>query len=337
MSGQQNLYSKSVTGSVLFPPKASTTVDPHVITQLTADDAGWDLLNMEVRHYQHHQQWQWHTTEHEAVIVILGGTCSVTSNQGEWQHIGRRANVFSGMPYALYLPRHTEFTLTATSDELQFACAWVPTDKDFPAQLVTPEQSTVEVRGGHHATRQINSIIPPGFNCHRLVCCEVYTPHGNWSSYPPHKHDTHTEDADGNITEADLEEIYFYKILNTKQGQRGYAVQKIYTDDRSLDETVSAHNNDVVLVPEGYHPVSASYGYDSYYLNFLAGSAQTLTASDDPDYAWVKSTWTKDNLDQRIPMVNHQMEADNYKADVVDTLPEWVKTEQKEPALAGSV
>ena len=257
---------------------------------------------MEVRRFGKGDQWSHDTGECEAVLVVLGGTCSVSSNRGEWAKIGRRANVFDGMPYALYLPRQTQFTLKAVTDELEVAHCWVPTDEDHPPRLVKPADSQIEIRGGHNATRQINSIIPPGFDCHRIVCCEVFTPGGNWSSYPPHKHDTHRVDEEGQVIEADLEEFYYYKIARPK----GYALQRIYTDDRSIDAAVVAHDNDVVLVPEGYHPVSAAYGYDCYYLNFLCGSAQSLACVDDPDYAWVKETWTV--RDPRVPIVTHGME-----------------------------
>jgi len=205
------------------------------------------------------------------------------------------------MPFAVYLPRRTGFEVMALSDGLELAHCWVPTDQDHPAQLITPDDSEIEIRGGNNATRQINSIIPPGFGCHRIVCVEVYTPGGNWSSYPPHKHDVHREDETGNVLEADLEEIYYYKIDKPK----GYAIQRVYNDDRTLDAVVVAHSDDVVLVPEGYHPVSASWGYHCYYLNFLAGSAQSLAATDDPDHAWIKQTWTEQ--DPRVPMVTRDM------------------------------
>jgi 5-deoxy-glucuronate isomerase len=162
--------------------------------------------------------------------------------------------------------------------------------------------SAIEIRGGGNATRQINSIIPPGFDCHRIVCVEVYTPSGNWSSYPPHKHDVHRVADDGALLEADLEEIYFYKIDHPN----GYAYQRVYTGDRRIDALMMAQNHDIVLVPEGYHPVVSAHGYTTYYLNFLAGSAQSLANSDDPDYAWVKQTWTWQ--DPRLPLTHHGME-----------------------------
>lgn len=287
--------------NLLIRPKLQND-EPGVVTSVTAEEAGWEFLNMEVRRFAAAETWTHHTENDEAALVILGGRCDVTSNRGQWTSIGRRPDVFSGMPYALYLPRHSEFTLTALTEGLEIAHCWVPTNEDHPAQLVTPGAAQIEIRGGHNATRQINGIIPPGFDCQRIVCVEVYTPGGNWSSYPPHKHDVHREDESGNLLEADLEEIYYHKSDKPK----GYVIQRVYTDDRSLDEVLVAHNDDIVLVPEGYHPVSAAYGYNSYYLNFLAGSAQSLANSDDPDYAWVAETWTAQ--DPRVPLVTHGME-----------------------------
>jgi 5-deoxy-glucuronate isomerase len=162
----------------------------------------------------------------------------------------------------------------------------------------------VEIRGGDNATRQINSILPPGFACQRLVVVEVYTPGGNWSSYPPHKHDVHRADDQGNVIEADLEEVYFYRI----DKPAGYAVQRIYTDAASplqqagapIDALVMARDGDAVLVPEGYHPVASPPGYTTYYLNVLAGSAQSLANTEDPNHAWVKGTYK--TRDPRIPV-----------------------------------
>jgi 5-deoxy-glucuronate isomerase len=206
------------------------------------------------------------------------------------------------MPYGLYLPPQTEFTVTATSARLDVAYGWCRASDKHPAQLVTPDQVQVEIRGGGNATRQINSLFPPGFNCSRLVAVEVYTPSGSWSSYPPHKHDVHRLDEDGRLLEADLEETYFYKLDRPE----GYAIQRVYTADGRLNEIMMARNNDVVLVPEGYHPVACAHGYTTYYLNFLAGSAQSLANSDDPQHAWIKDTWT--TKDPRVPIVTLAME-----------------------------
>ena len=282
--------------------KSQDTGGTGVFAEVRAEQAGWQFLNMQVRRLNRGETWTHHTSEYEYAHVILGGVCNVRTSQEDFIGVGRRPTVFSGMPYAVYLSRHTDFVIEALTDGLEVATGWVPTDQDHPAQLVTPADSTIELRGGGNATRQINSILPPGFDCHRLVCVEVYTPGGNWSSYPPHKHDAHREDEAGNVLEADLEEIYFYKI--DRPG--GYAYQRVYNDDRSIDAVMMAQQHDTVLVPEGYHPVVSAHGYTTYYLNFLAGSAQSLAASDDPAYGWVKSTWTY--KDPRLPIVDHGME-----------------------------
>lgn len=278
--------------------------EPGLVTRVTPEEAGWELLSFEVRRFQCGERWEGETGDCEAALVVLGGKCSVSSNKGVWLEIGRRRTVFEGMPWALYLPQGTRFTLTALTDGLEVAHAWAPvrSDEEYPARLITPQDSEIEIRGGRNATRQINSIIPPGFPCHRLVCVEVYTPGGNWSSYPPHKHDVHREDEQGHVLEADLEEIYFYKF----DKPQGFAFQRVYAHDGSFDVALVAREDDLILVPEGYHPVSAAYGYTCYYLNFLAGSAQSLASSDDPDHTWVKETW--DVKDPRLPIVSHEME-----------------------------
>jgi 5-deoxy-glucuronate isomerase len=269
---------------------------------LTPARAGWDWLHFAARKIPKGQRWQHATEGNELALVILGGVCTVKSNRGEWRRVGRRLDVFHGMPYTLYLPPNTEFTIEALGDGLDIAYGWCAADEEHPARLITPDQVSVEIRGGGNATRQINNMIPPGFDCQRLVVVEVYTPSGNWSSYPPHKHDEHRLDAQGRLLEADLEEVYFYKIDRPE----GFAYQRIYTADGSLDELLLARDNHLVISPEGYHPVVSAHGYTTYYLNMLAGSAQSLANSDDPQYAWVKSGWKE--KDARLPLVSMEME-----------------------------
>ena len=282
--------------------KAKDSGGTGEFARVRAAEAGWEYLNMSAVRLNKGQTFGDNTRDHENAIVILGGVCNIKTSDGEFKNVGRRPNVFSGMPYALYLSRNKDFEIEALTDGLEFASCWVPTDQDFPTQLVTPDMSKIEIRGGDNVTRQINGILPPGFNCHRIVCVEVYTPSGNWSSYPPHKHDEHIEDENGNLLEADLEEIYFYKLDKPE----GYAHQRVYNDDRSIDGLMMAENHDAVLVPEGYHPVVSAPGYTTYYLNFLAGSAQSLANTDDPAYTWVKDSWT--TQDPRLPVVYHDME-----------------------------
>jgi len=288
--------------SLVIRPKASG-VSPDVIVEIQPEQVGWETIHFQARRLIRGQEWAFETGKSELVLVVLSGTLNVKSNRGEWKGLGQRPNVFSGLPYALYLPIGTSFMVQAVSD-CEFAVAWAATDESHAPRLVTPADVTVEIRGGDHATRQIHRIVPPGFPCARLVVVEVYTPGGNWSSYPPHKHDVHRLGAGGKLNEADLEEIYYYKIDRPE----GFAFQRIYTDASSplqqagfpIDAAVMAHDNDVVLIPEGYHPVSSPVGYTTYYLNVLAGSAQSLAATDDPQFAWVKNSYQ--GRDARVPL-----------------------------------
>jgi len=277
--------------------------DPDVIVEVTPALAGWETFSFQARRLASGRTWTFDTGPHELAMVVLGGTVDVTSTRGDWPGLGRRAHVFDGLPYALYLPPATRFQVTgATAAEL--AVAWVPAPEGFPPKVITPADIDVEIRGGGPATRQINRLLWPGFPCRRLVLVEVYTPGGNWSSYPPHKHDVHREAPDGTLLEADLDEIYFYKIDRPE----GFAIQRVYTDDTSplqqagypIDATMTVRDNEVVLVPEGYHPVTSPVGYTTYYLNVLAGSAQSLANVDDPQYAWVKET--HQTTDPRVPV-----------------------------------
>lgn len=282
---------------------AGNSSDPDVIVEVTPENAGWDTIYFQARRLPAGQTWSFATRQHELALVVFSGSLTVESNRGQWHGVGQRANVFAGLPHTLYLPVETTFTVTAETDS-EFGAAWARTDQVFPPHLVTPSEVRVEIRGGDHATRHINNMLPPGFPCARLVVVEVYTPGGNWSSYPPHKHDVPKTAPDGKILEADLDEIYYYKIDRPE----GYAFQRIYTDPESplqragypVDAALMPHNNDVVLVPEGYHPVSSPPGYTTYYLNVLVGNAQSLAATDDPQFSWVKGAYQ--TLDPRVPI-----------------------------------
>lgn len=283
--------------------RAGNSADPHVVVEVTPELAGWELISFQVRRLPAGHSWSFATGDREMALVVLSGSINVESNHGQWSHIGQRESVFHGLPFALYVSRQTSLTVFAQT-ACEYVVALAPTEQDHEPRLITPRDIGTEIRGGDHATRQINNIIPPGFPCRRLVVVEVYTPGGNWSSYPPHKHDVHKTDQAGTILEADLEEVYFYKLDRPE----GFAVQRIYTDAESplqragnpIDALLLASNNDAVIVPEGYHPVSSPPGYTTYYLNVLAGSAQSLANSEDPRYAWVKETYQA--RDARVPV-----------------------------------
>jgi 5-deoxy-glucuronate isomerase len=276
--------------------------DPDLILAVTPGSAGWDFISFQARRLGAGKEWSFHSGENELAIALLSGAIAVRSTRGDWQGLERK-DVWTSAATALYLPRTTDFTIAADR-ESEFAVTWVPTDEDHEPWLIQPQDVPISIRGGDNVSRQINDLLPPGSPVHRLVLVEVYTPGGNWSSYPPHKHDVHIEGEAGRLIEADLEEVYFYKIDKPE----GYAYQRVYTDENSplhqagypIDALVRAENNCAVLIPEGYHPVVSAPGYTTYYLNVLAGSAQSLANQDDPRYAWVKESYQ--NTDPRLPL-----------------------------------
>ena len=265
--------------------------------------AGWEYIHFQSRRLRRGESWSFAPGAYEIALVVFSGELRAASNRGEWDSIGKRSSVFSGLPEALYLPLNSTLSVEALT-ECEFGVAWVSAWREHPARLISQAEVTVELRGGDNATRQINGIIRPGFGCDRLVVVEVLTPSGNWSSYPPHKHDVHRLDPNGDLLEADLEEIYYYKIDRPE----GYAFQRIYTSPDSplqragepIDEVLLLRDGDLVLIPEGFHPVTSAPGYTTYYLNVLAGSAQALNAVDDPQYAWVKESYHA--KDPRLPL-----------------------------------
>ena len=252
---------------------------------------GFEFLSFESRELKGGQSYHGETVDRELAMVVLSGICSVSSSRGEWLRIGRRATVFEGLPYTLYLPIRTRFTVSADA-ECELAFCYAKAEDEYPARLVTPAHVGIEIRGAGNATRQINTMLPPDFLAHRLMVVETFTPAGNWSAYPPHKHDAHNPPG-----EVDLEEISYFRI----ERPEGFAVQKVYTADGRIDETITVRDGELVLVPEGYHPVVAAHGYDVYSLSAMAGSARSLAFADDPQYAWVKSQWKE--KDPRLPMV----------------------------------
>jgi len=231
------------------------------------------------------------TRGEEAAFVLLGGRC--TADWGEGVHsIGQRKNVFDGLPYSLYLPTNNSVTFKAET-VCEIAECRVPSNAKLQPKLITPKDVATGLRGGGNASRQIVDIIRPDFPADKIIVIEVYTPGGNWSSFPPHKHDVHNPPA-----EVDLDEIYYYRISRPKEG---FALQRLYSPDLSRDLTVRAQDGDAVLVRSGFHPVVAGPGYDVYYLNFLAGTSRTLSVTEDPNHVWLKETWK--DMDPRLPLV----------------------------------
>ena len=261
------------------------------LLRFSRESVQWEWMSMSARRLNPGETYEAETKGEEAAFVILGGRCVADWGKGA-RSIGGRKNVFDGLPYCVYLPAGHSVKFRA-ENVCEIAECRVPSEAKLEPRLLTPSDVATGLRGGGNASRQIVDIIRPDFPADKLVVIEVYTPGGNWSSYPPHKHDVHNPPA-----EVDLDEIYYYRIGRPDEG---FALQRLYSPDKSQDFTVRAEDGDAVLVRSGYHPVVAGPGYDVYYLNFLAGTSRTLAVTEDPHHVWLKSTWKE--TDPRLPLV----------------------------------
>jgi len=256
--------------------------------------AGWLYLSFRVDRLRDGENVTRDTGGEEIALVPLGGRCAVDTG-GERYELGERSSVFDGMPWALYLPRDTEFTVTALGD-VEVAVSGALADERLEPQLISPKDVEIEVRGSGNATRQINHILKPEFPAQRLLVVEVFTPAGNWSSYPPHKHDV--DDPPGEVV---LEEVYYYRTQSEPPG--AFAVQRLYSPQYGIDVTETVRDGDIMLVPYGYHTTAAAHGYDLYYLNGLAGDRRSMASADDPALAWIRPAWADLEPDPRVPLV----------------------------------
>lgn len=210
----------------------------------------------------------------EQCIVLVSGKARIEAGSLNCGVIGERMTPFAGGPHAVYVPPHTEWTLEAIT-ECEIGLCSAPAEGKKPAIYLPP--GPVEQRGSGTNTRFVANILPDDSpHAETLLVVEVMTPGGHWSSYPPHKHDT-----DNPPQETYLEETYYHRL---KRGS-GFAVQRVYTDDLSLDETMAVSDRDVVLVPKGYHPVGAPHGFDLYYLNVMAGPVRSWKFTMSPDHS----------------------------------------------------
>jgi 5-deoxy-glucuronate isomerase len=256
--------------------------------RVTPESAGWRYLTFGVDRVCGADTR--HTHGDETAIVLLEGRCRVEAD-GKRFDLGPRAGVFDELPWTLYLPRDTEYRLEGDAELAISSC---PAERRLEPVLQRPDEVAVEVRGAGNATRQINNMIQPGFPAERILVVEVLTPAGNWSSYPPHKHD-----VDRPPDEVVLEEVYYYRAA----APEAFGVQRLYSSAHAVDETWTVRNGDLVLVPYGYHAFSAAPGYDFYYFNALAGERHSMAASDDPGLAWVRATFADTPKDPRVPLV----------------------------------
>ena len=256
--------------------------------EVTPAIGGWSYLSFRVLRLDGRTSLD--TGEDEVVVVPLTGDAAVQAD-GVEAEVGGRASVFAGLPRSLYLPRDTHAELEGNAE---LALCAARADRRLEVRPIPPEEVDIEVRGSGNATRQINHIVKPEFPAERLLVVEVFTPAGNWSSYPPHKHDeAHAPD------EVVLEETYYYRTARPE----AFAFQRLYSPSRGVDESVTVRDGDLMLVPWGYHTTAAAHGYDLYYLNALAGDVRSMASADDPDLHWVRAAWSEMEPDPRVPLV----------------------------------
>ncbi len=253
-------------------------------------DAGWRYLTFDVRRLAPGATIDRPGDDEEVLVLVLEGSSTVTAGDapdgiggtavgGIWTGVGSRETVFSMAPAGMVLaaPR-ADVSIVAESAAL-VAVASAPGGDLRMTRRIGADEIAMEERGSGQTARRVHHLLPPGGErAGRLIAFEVYTPGGNWSSYPPHKHDT--EDPP---REAYLEELYFYRFAKPQ----GFAFARVYTPDRTLDESMTPTDCDVVVVPRGYHPVGAPAGYDCYYLNVMAGDHRAWHFTIDPDHAWL--------------------------------------------------
>lgn len=250
----------------------------HTVVEVTPRSAGWKHVGFKVSKLSPGETLSGGEADREACLVILTGTAKITVDGKPLGEHGGRSSVFDDKPPgAVYVPPRARYSVEAR-DTVELAVCSAPGAPGIPARVIVDADMSREVRGKGANTRYVRNILPQDKPAEGLLVVEVITPGGNWSSYPPHKHDTPAEGE-----ETSLEETYYHR-LNPPQG---FAVQRVYTDDRSLDETISVEDGDVVMVPRGYHPVGAPHGYDLYYLNVMAGPNRAWIFRNDPAHDWI--------------------------------------------------
>jgi 5-deoxy-glucuronate isomerase len=234
----------------------------------------------------------------EAMVISLAGSADVLVDDTAFTLHGR-SSVFAGPSDVVYAPRDSELSVTSAEGGRFAVCTAVCSNRLEPAYLPVGDVP-VELRGAGQASRQVNNFGIPGvLEADRMIACEVLTPGGNWSSYPPHKHD---EEREGEETR--LEEIYYFEVADGPNGP-GFGFQRAYGhDDAEIDISTEVRTGDVVLIPHGWHgPSIAAPGYDLYYLNVMAGpgSERAWLICDDPAHTWIRDTWADQPIDPRLP------------------------------------
>ncbi|WP_159698983.1 5-deoxy-glucuronate isomerase [Arthrobacter sp. 18067] len=298
-----------------FHPSGSAGDGPWEVSLGTSDSPAmkenWDHTGIKVATLAVGEQIVLDAAPEERLVVPLSGSFDATV-EGTGFFLRGRESVFSGPTDVLFAGAGTELTLTSQNGG-RVAVTTAFATKSYPARLIPAENVPVLMRGAGNCLRQVHNFgMPEALEADRILVCEVYTPAGNWSSYPPHKHDT---EQDG---ETALEEIYYYETQpaensSVPEGVAGVAYQHVYaSDDRPIDVATEVRSGDVVLVPYGWHgPAMAPPGFDLYYLNVMAGPGpvRNWLINDDPDHGWIRATWEGPEPEQLFPRPSRQAQA----------------------------
>jgi 5-deoxy-glucuronate isomerase len=248
------------------------------VINVTPQSAGWRYVGFQVHRLKAGQTLEGGSSERETCLVVLAGSADIFIDGAPFLGIGGRGSVFEdAAPGAVYAPAGRNYAVTAR-DGVELAVCSAPGTAGRAPRAIAAKEMSREVRGSGTNTRYVRNILPQTEQADSLLVVEVITPGGHWSSYPPHKHD---KAAAGKETV--LEETYYHRL----KPSQGFAFQRVYTDERDIDETFCVHDGDLVLVPRGYHPVGAAHGYDLYYLNVMAGPERNWIFRNDPEHAWL--------------------------------------------------
>lgn len=249
------------------------------VHDITPQNAGWGYVGFGLYRLKAGESAAEKTGDREVILVLVEGKATLSSTGKQWGEMGDRMSVFERTPpHALYVPNDQDWEAVASTDCVLAVCS-APGHSGHEAKKLGPDGIDMTPRGKGQNTRYINNIAMEDRDvCDSLLVTEVFTPSGNWSSYPSHRHD---EDDFPNMTY--LEETYYHRL----DPAQGFGVQRVYTEDGSLDETMPVKDGDVVLVPKGHHPCAAAYGYDLYYLNVMAGPLRKWRFQADPDHEWL--------------------------------------------------
>jgi len=284
-----------VSGPRLHHPAGSLTSGAWLV-EVSHPEAWWSWSSLRVLSLAPGGSHAFGTEDDEVLVLPLSGSCRVSCDGAE-QLLEGRAGVFEGPTDFAYVPPGSRLVLSSAGGG-RFALPGARAAPRLPFRYQSAAEVPVELRGaGSCSRRVVNYCMAGSFEADRLIACEVVTPAGNWSSYPPHKHD---EDRPG---ESQLEEIYYFEVAPGPDGEAGFAFQRVYgTPERPIDLLAEVHSGDVVLIPHGYHgPSMAAPGYDLYYLNIMAGPGERAwLVTHDPAHAWVRTTWASQDVDPRL-------------------------------------